>query len=244
MAIVRLLSASLTALVFLLCACGEDERATAPPAPGGGQGRGGYKGPTGTTRDAGRASFEDDDAGVVLDDATLDCDNVEEKPFLGEDSMPGMLLNATGAPDDFIVTRVAIGFEGDCDRPAVILSMGGGRCPDGDGHELVFAIDSQAIEGGLVGQYTLGASGGDERVQIRYHRPERHRRAGMFGCGDASGTIDFTAGLGLSDGDRFVGKYDLTLPPCSETVADPETVRGSFALELKHDVEDACQAQP
>ena len=187
-------------------------------------------------------SKDDEDAGEPLVAAMLACDNVKATPFVGEDVDSLELVNATELPSDFAVTRVAVGPGSDCDASSVVLVQSGGRCPDGNGHELVFTFDAESVTGGrFLGQYVLGS---DEPppVQIRYTRPENARPSGTWGtCGAATGTIEFVGTPGTARRDRFEARYELALTACDDgAVGVVQNLYGTFAAELEQGVDDVC----
>jgi hypothetical protein len=218
----------------------------APTSPSGRSPRGGL--PPG---DAGRpvdAGDSDSGTGSPDPDPTApvrrECAETAPARFTGEDPAVEPLATST-APDDFAITRVLAAWDAgeDCSDPAFRIELSGGRCPDGDGHGLVFWFDADAIEDGEVG---LGLN--DIRpepgngIQVRYYRHARLRPSGEWGtCTQASGTLTLRGDPpAVNRVATWRGTFMLELTACASDTTGVQQVIGSFNTTMRRRLDEVC----
>ena len=148
----------------------------------------------------------DEDGGIYLLDSGIlvaECEEITPVPFIGEDTVDGQYANAIASPADLRASRILASWGRGCDPASVVIMMSDGHCPDGDGHELSFALDASAIDSGVLGNGIHDVSPSSPFV-IRYTRPTRRPPAGEWGnCEGASGTLNVRGELGLNRFDRL-----------------------------------------
>lgn len=243
------------ALALALWACSDDD--PAPLTPGGGPGH-----EVGVNLDA--ASDSDDDAGASADagdagdagdtDDTVDAGDSTEAPLRYEcvrieplqytdDTLPAS--TATSAPPDFVVTRQAATWRGDCTEPEVVIELSDGSCPLGDGHELEIVFDVNAIEDGLIAfglnevppESETGAAG----IRVRYVRPDELDPSGEWGnCFGSSGSIVFYDAPNVARVGDMNFTYDLEVTSCDDRLNFPLRVAGYVEIRLRRTISEVC----
>lgn len=236
--------------LFIACADGEDD---IPPAPA----RGGTPtAPPSIAPDAGadpeQDAGEDDDAGLEpgteTGTETGDCDTITPVTIpLGEAIQSGSLGNTASSPEDFEVGRVEHVFA-DCTRRTLELRFGKGVCTRPRSPELRIEFSAVEIEAGRLrrGQIPVRSdrSPAAAGLSIRFRRTTGSDAGEWGSCGIPSGTIDLRTTPRLERGAVYTGSYDMSLPPCDGTNAQPVILQGTFNVALSLGIEEACGEAP
>jgi hypothetical protein len=227
---------------LLAVGCGEGRGPSAPNGP--------QSGGTTTVRlvevDA-APNDEDSGASKQLDAGTdsgvpaYSCERVEALRSSTEDT-PN--LTSTDLPDDFVVTRQAVGWSADCKAPVLTLEFSDGACPHGDGHQLEIELSATALQAGVIRLGNNDVSADNTNIVVRYIRPKRLKPYGTWGsCGAASGELIFLEAPGsLSKGQILHARYQFRLAPCDDSKNSPIEVDGAFKVELRYDFSNICPA--
>jgi hypothetical protein len=248
---VRELVVIATSIVGLLAtACGDDERsnaALAPPKrpnrPDSGAPPPPPPPPPPPAVDAGPP----EDAGIFGHDSgqlRVECEDIAPVPFIGED-IGDEYANAIAMPTDLRASRVVGTWAGTCSPAAVKVEMSNGRCPDGDGHELVFVLDAVALRDGVLGigihEIVPETAGGP--IFVRYTRTDRFAPAGEWGtCEGVSGTLNIRGEPGVQRFDKLQALFELKLTPCDGSELPVQSIQGTFNVELQRSLDTVCPA--
>lgn len=148
-------------------------------------------------------------------------------------------------PADFDVTRQAQTWTIDtgCTAPSFSVQLSGGRCPDGDGHELTMTFDVNAIEDGAIhtGNNTVSSDADSLGLSIRYVRPASLSPSGVWGsCTGASGTVIFGDTATPRSGVTLSARYELNLTACDGSSHEALLVTGNFELLVRNSLERFC----
>lgn len=234
-----------------LFGCGE-ERERPPPAAVSGGGRPGIGG---GDDDAGGAT-SDEDAGSMPPPAAADggdgefdvlpgeCDPVDLTSIGGDGT-----INEVSLPVDFTVTRVESTWEGGCRNPTVRVTLSDGDCPHGNGHELVFSFEAEALDPERLlitgGQNAIRPEPDDVGLRIRYRRPDLLDPTGEWGtCTDAEGFVNFLEIPSARRNDSLVATFQVDLTPCADGTEGTQMLVGEFNASLQRGLTDVCPATP
>ncbi len=234
-------------LIFAL-AC-DGSASDAPRAPGGSSGA--MRGPTTVPDDgddpdpaADAAAPDAVDAGAEEDVLPNECVTIEAADFVGEDQpVGGGFFTGVSLPDDFSVTRIQSAWAPGCDEPSYRITLSEGRCPDGRGQELVFWLDAEAVESGLIrmGQNPILEEPGTQGIRIRYRRPEGLDPAGEWGsCELVVGNLDLLGDVNLDPRTELQGRFQLDLTACDEATAGVQIVQGTFNALVRRSRAEVC----
>lgn len=228
-------------------ACGDDG-ARAPAAAAGGGGTPRSLG-SGSADDGGADPVRREDAGrpdggapdggevVVL---STECDLVDPALIGGDE-----LINQVTAPaTDFTVTRVEATWESGCTDPTIRITLSDGRCPDGNGHELVFFFEADAFSGLVTaGQNTIPAEPGDRGIRARYRRPAPLAPEGEWGtCAGAGGLIDFVDPPSSRRFAQLRASFQLDLTTCDEDTTGEQQLFGTLNATLQRGLSEICSS--
>lgn len=233
---------TLTAAFFLCVlavACGDERTAPPPPPPGGGTGGIGgipFGGGHHTTKDAGTADAGPD-AGENLSGVFTLGECVDDTDF-------STTSNTLFMPTDLQLTRGYAHWIGSCGDAVLEIGLSDGDCPEGDGHELIFQIDADAITNDTLfipGGNQLVTERPDVPISVRYVRPSDLTPTGLWGtCTGVSGellieTLDTTKDTILK------ADFVMNLANCTTTTLPTAfTVNGSFSLQLARGLNQVC----
>jgi hypothetical protein len=239
--------------------CSDDDSAPPPAPSGGGKGDRPTTGGSGMVhRDAGGVVDDDDGGAITLDGGIVgsgaahgECYDVEPAAYMSDTTL-GEYNNAIRSPSDFVITRVLATWDPRCSPATIVIALSGGHCPNGDGHELRFYIDAQAIVDGIVvpGVNVLLPEPSlptDDQppIRARYFRPERLMPSGDWGsCTKAAGMLSIRDELDVRDLRTIQGAFELELTPCGSGASGTQTLIGTLNASMKRTLSVACPASP
>lgn len=183
------------------------------------------------------------DAGID-EPNTGDCDTVSPLRIpLSEATQLATLTNTASSPDDFEIGRVEHIFA-DCTRRTLELRLGNGRCTRPRSPELRLEFAASEIEAGRIRQGQIEVrsdrSPASAGLSVRFRRTDGSNAGEWGSCGIPTGTLDLRTTPRLERGSTYAGSFDLGLPPCDGTDAEPVIVQGTFNLSLSVSLETAC----